>query len=27
LILREEDCKELETRIDFDLSNEVCKWV
>ena len=27
LILREEDCKELETRIDFYLSNEVCKWV
>lgn len=27
LILREEDCKELEKRIDFDLSNDVCKWI
>lgn len=26
LILREEDCNELNNRIDFDLSNEICKW-
>jgi hypothetical protein len=27
LILREEDCNELNKRIDFDLSNDICKWV
>ena len=26
-ILREEDCNELNKRIDFDLSNEICKWI
>lgn len=27
LILREEDCDELNKRINFDLSNDICKWV